>query len=210
MSVFPLFIDLKNKKCVIIGGGKVATRKVETLIQFEAEIIVVSPEVSEQLQRQIEKGILKHVGRGYCETDIEGAFLVVASTSDRVVNEKIYYDALKQGIFVNVADSPDKCTFIFPSVVKRNDLVVGISTSGSYPVLSKYIRKKIDNMLPENFQENVTEVIKKCRERALLEIENDDKRKEILNRILDEAVFAEKVTNIEELSEKIDIIFGEY
>lgn len=210
MSVFPLFIDLKDKKCVVIGGGKVATRKVETLLEFEAKIIVVSPVVTEQLESQKKIGVLKHVDRGYCEIDIEGAFLVIAATSDRIVNEKIYIDAVKRGIFVNIADNPDKCTFIFPSVVKRDKLIIGISTSGTFPVLSKYLRKKLDEMLSRNFEVNVTEILKSCRERALLQIEDEDKRKEIMNRILDEVVFSQKKSDSGQLSEKIEKIFGEY
>jgi precorrin-2 dehydrogenase / sirohydrochlorin ferrochelatase len=210
MAFFPLFIDLENKKCVVVGGGRVATRKVETLLQFAARIVVISPEVTEQLEGYREKGCLVHVQRNYTEADIEGAFLIVAATSDRTVNEKIVDAAIKRNIFVNVADNPKKCTFIFPSVIKRDELVIGVSTSGSYPVLSKRIRKKIDEMLRSNFPGSITELLRNCRERALLHINDEEKRKELMNRVLDEIIFDSKIMDSAGLNEKIEKLFSEY
>jgi precorrin-2 dehydrogenase / sirohydrochlorin ferrochelatase len=210
MAFFPLFIDLENKKCVVVGGGRVATRKAETLLQFAARIVVISPEITEQLEGYKEKGSLVHVQRKYTEVDIEGAFLIIAATSDRVVNEKIVEAAIKRNIFVNVADNPEKCTFIFPSVIKRDELVIGVSTSGSYPVLSKRIRKKIDEMLRSNFPGSITELLRNCRERALLHINDEEKRKELMNRVLDEIIFDSKIMDSAGLNEKIEKLFSEY
>jgi precorrin-2 dehydrogenase / sirohydrochlorin ferrochelatase len=210
MSVFPLFIDLKDKKCVVVGGGKVASRKIETLLQFGAEITVVSPVITDQLKVCMKNGVLKHIERNYSEIDIEGAFLAIAATADKIENEKIYLDAVNRGIFVNVVDSPEKCTFIFPSVVKRDKLVIGISTSGTFPVLAKYIRKKLEKILFWNYEVNVTEILENCRERVLLKIKDEDEKKEIMNRLLDEAVFSQEITDREQLDKKIEKIFGEY
>jgi len=210
MAVFPLFIDLKARKCVVAGGGKVASRKIQALVEFNAEIIVVSPSVTAYISELGRAGKLLHIQREYFEDDIEGAFLVIAATSDKQVNEKVYQDAVKKGIFVNIADNPEKCTFIFPSIVKRDELVIGISTSGSYPALSKSLRKKIEGLIEGKMNKNITGLLSECRKRAASQISSSDKRKEIINRILDEAVFCDDITDEKQMTEKIEGIFGEY
>lgn len=209
MSVFPIFIDLKGKKCVVVGGGKVAARKIETLLQFDSNIIVISPAVCERVQELKWEGRVVVIKKKYSEEDIEGAFMVIAATNDMKINEKVYNNAIENGTFVNVVDSPEKCTFIFPSVVKRQDLVVGISTSGGYPALSKKLRQKVEQLLPESYG-NILETLKDCRRRAEAEVQNIDKRKELLNRILDEILFYEDAITPGQLQIRIDNIFEEY
>lgn len=208
MALFPLFIDLKEKECVVIGGGKIADRKIETLIKFAAKITVVSPEISESIALKIIKGQLFYNKRNYQKTDIEYAFLVIAATSEKSLNEKIYQDATDLGVFVNVVDNPEKCTFLFPSVIQRDDLVIGISTSGSYPALSKSIRKKIETLILNDLPDGLTGILRKCRERAFAEISDEAERKELLERIIDEAVFCKNATGLAELNDKIDKIFN--
>ena len=210
MPVFPLFIDLSKKKCVIIGGGEVAARKVKVLLQFGGSIIVVSPKLTIELEEFKQKGVIQHIDRVYKETDIEGAFLVIAATSDNEVNKRIYNSAVKKEILVNFADDPERCTFIFPSVVKRDDLVIGISTSGKFPMMSKYMRKKIEEILPRDIPGNITDILMECRERAISEIEDRGKRKEFMGRVLDQVIFDEKVKDTEEINKKIKEIFREY
>ncbi len=209
MPVFPLFIDLKGRKCIIIGGGNVAARKVEILLQFGAHLVVISPGLIPELEAYKEKGAFIHIDRLYCDKDIEGAFLVIAATSDNEANERIYNAAVKLNIFVNVVDDPEKCTFIFPSVIKKDDLVIGVSTSGSFPMLSKTLRKKIENIVPMNFEGDLTGVLRQWRERAGSNIPDTEKRKEFMNRVLD-LVFDNQVKDSRKLDEKIKIIFGEY
>lgn len=209
MSVFPLFIDLKGRKCIIIGGGNVAARKVEILLQFGAHLVVISPKLIPELEAYKEKGAFIHIDRLYCDKDIEGAFLVIAATSDNEANERIYNTAVKLNIFVNVVDDPEKCTFLFPSVIKKDDLVIGVSTSGSFPMLSKALRKKIENIVPMNFDGDLTGVLRQWRERAGSNIPDTEKRKEFMNRVLD-LVFDNQVKDSRKLDVKIKIIFGEY
>lgn len=202
MSVFPLFIDLRDRKCVVFGGGRIAARKIETLMDFHAEMIVISPEITDEIQKLKQSGVLTHLEKTYSEGDLEGVFLVIAATSDRAVNARIAEEAGKKNIFVNVADNPERCTFIFPSVVKKNELVIGITTSGSYPALSKNIREKIEKLLV-NLDEGTAEMLRKCRERASIEIKNAEIRTELLNRILEEAVFCDKKLNRQQIIERI-------
>ncbi len=155
MATFPLFVDLKNKKCVVVGGGRVATRKTETLLQFCDNIVVVSPDISDKLAMLIQKGSITYIESTFYPEALENAFIAIAATSDKRVNESIHKLAVEKNCLVNVADAPDKCTFIFPSVVKRDELVIGISTSGGFPALSKAIREKIEGMLPELISEKL-------------------------------------------------------
>ncbi|MGI6330605.1 MAG: precorrin-2 dehydrogenase/sirohydrochlorin ferrochelatase family protein [Zhaonellaceae bacterium] len=186
MAMFPLFIDLQDKLCVVIGGGKVATRKVGSLAGFGAKIKVVSPKLTEQLEELERKKIIEVVKRGYHEGDLKGAFMAIAATSDKELNGKIHEYAIQHNIFVDVADCPQKCTFIFPSTVRRGDLIVGISTSGGYPTLAKRVRKTIDELLPREYG-SMLEILKGFRSRASAEIKDQGKRKEMLGRIMDEA-----------------------
>lgn len=202
MSVFPLFIDLRDRKCVVVGGGRIAAGKIETLIDFNAEMVVISPEIIDTILELKQNRVLTHLGKTYSEGDLEGAFLVIAATSDRAVNARVAEEAGKKNIFVNVADDVERCTFIFPSVVKKNELVIGITTSGSYPALSKSIRKKIEKLLA-HLDDGAIDMLRKCRKRASVEIKNAEIRKELLNRILEEVVFGDKKLNGQEIIERI-------
>jgi len=168
MALFPMFIDLEAKKCVVVGGGKVAARKVETLIAFGAEIIVVSPFLTDRLRELKENGAFTHHEKAYAADDLEGAFLAVAAASDREVNSRVAEDAANRHIFVNVADDLKKCTFVFPAVAKKDGIVIGITTSGILPHLSKMIREKIENMLA-GFDGTLLESLGKQRRKALAE-----------------------------------------
>ncbi|HEX3045045.1 MAG TPA: bifunctional precorrin-2 dehydrogenase/sirohydrochlorin ferrochelatase, partial [Bacillota bacterium] len=114
--------------------------------------------------------------------DLDGAFIAIAATSERKVNESIHAYAVKNGIWVNVVDCPEQCTFIFPAIVKRGGLVVGISTSGAYPALSKTVRQKIENLLPDSYGETL-QILKDIHKKAEREIPETDKRSEILTQI---------------------------
>jgi precorrin-2 dehydrogenase/sirohydrochlorin ferrochelatase len=182
MITFPLFIDLSDKKCIIAGGGKVAERKVEILLHFQTQLTVISPEISERLRKLEQEGQITVMRKEFSVDDLDGAFLAIAATSERKVNDSIYEYAVSNGIWVNVVDSPEQCTFIFPSIVKRGGLVVGICTSGAYPALSKAIRQKIENLLPESYGDAL-QVLKEVRQKASREIPETGKRSEILTQI---------------------------
>ncbi|MDQ2086953.1 bifunctional precorrin-2 dehydrogenase/sirohydrochlorin ferrochelatase [Herbivorax sp. ANBcel31] len=184
MAYFPLFIDIKGKECVVVGGGETATRKVKTLIEFEPNIKVISPWAKKDIIELSKEGKLNYIKREYRENDLERAFLAIASTSNRSVNEKIHKEAMKKNIFINVVDCPSSCNFFFPSIVRRDELVVGISTSGSCPSLTKKTRVEIDEMLKCK-DYNYFNLLKQYRKKAIGEIKNEDKRKCFLNDLLD-------------------------
>lgn len=207
MPFFPLFVDIKDKNCIFIGGGKVAARKIETLVEFGARIRVISPDAVETITKLNMENKLEYIKREYRDGDIEGAFLVFAATSDRDLNERVYQEAVRRNIFVNVADSPKECTFVFPSIISRHELVIGISTSGSYPALSKKIRMKIDEMLPQSTGDWFG-VLKEYRKKAAEKIKDEEKRKRFLNELLDMVIDSQD--NRSDIEYKIKGLFEVY
>ena len=178
-----MFINLKDKKCVFIGGGNVASRKIETLIGFGSKIKVISLKACPKIEELAIQNKLELILREYRDGDTLGAYMVFAATSDRALNHRVYEEAVRENIPVNVADCPYECTFIFPSIVKRDKLVVGISTSGIYPALSKMVRQKIEAILPESLN-NSMEILKHFREKAAL-IKSEEKRKSFIVQTMD-------------------------
>lgn len=146
MAYFPMFIELKEKKCIVIGGGAVAARKVQALVDFEGTLTVIAPKICEGIMNI--SGITRKI-RIYNEDDIEGADLVIAATNSREVNHNIYCYCKNKKIPVNVIDAKEECSFLFPSFVKRGPVVVGITTQGSSPLLSIYIRKRVEDIIPK-------------------------------------------------------------
>lgn len=208
MPLFPLFIDLRGKKCIVVGGGNVAARKIEALIGFEADITVISPEVTDRIKELEQAGELSVIPRGYRGDDLEEAFLAIAATSDRQTNERVYSEAARKNILVNVADNGSKCTFIFPSLVKRNDLVIGISTSRGYPSLSKKVRQEVESAVPEAYGD-LLELLKAFRSRVEAEVEDREERKAMLNRIVNEAFNSDGMVPLEKTKSRIEELFGE-
>jgi precorrin-2 dehydrogenase/sirohydrochlorin ferrochelatase len=142
---YPINIDLKNKKCVVIGGGKVAERKAITLREFGADVVVVAPEITPELQNLADNGSVCHITGMYELENLNGAFLVIAATDNREVNTAISSDAQKRGILVNVVDDPEICTYFVPAMVQRGDFIISISTSGKSPTLARRTREQLES-----------------------------------------------------------------
>lgn len=188
---YPIFLNLKNKVVVIIGGGKVAERKILTLVKTCADITVVSPEITEKIEREKVKGTIKHICRQYRKGDLKNAFLVIAATDSPDVNKQVSKDA---PCLVNVVDTPHLCNFIVPSVIKRNPLTIAVSTSGISPALSRSIRKELEKMYGSEFS-HYLKFLRRIRTEAMSVIKDKRKRGEFLK-----AIAAEKI--IEMLREK--------
>jgi precorrin-2 dehydrogenase/sirohydrochlorin ferrochelatase len=184
MSYYPIHVDLRGRKCLVIGGGKVAERKVRSLITCEAEITLVSPEVTTGLKDLIEKKKLLYLQKKYQESDLDQAFLVIAATDQSEVNRQIYRDALRRNLLVNVVDSPECCNFIIPAFVKRGDLLLSVSTGGKSPALAGKIRKKWEGEFGEEYQ-LFLEVLGELREKIQGHIQDPLLRKKLIHQILD-------------------------
>ncbi len=143
MRYYPVCLDIKDRNCLVVGGGQVGTRKVRTLIQCGARVTVVSPEVSAELSHLARQGIIQIRLRDYLTADLEAAFLVVGATDDQEQNRRIHQDAEAAQRLCNIADQPELCNFVLPAVITQGDLMVAISTSGRSPAFAKYLRRRL-------------------------------------------------------------------
>lgn len=148
MKHFPVFLDLKGRHCLVIGGGSVATRKVNNLLKADAKVVVISPQISEELKHFGDDNKITVIEREFELSDIAVAFLVVAATNDSKVNAQIAKQANNANTMVNVADNAKLCSFIFPSVLDRSPVTIAVSTGGASPVLARQLRMKLETMIP--------------------------------------------------------------
>lgn len=189
MKYFPIFLNLHDKKAVVIGGGEVALRKVNDLLEAGALVTVIAPRLHEDLRRICGKNPF-HIERKYMKGDLEGAFLAFSATDDPNTNRLVFEEAREHGILLNSVDDPENCNFIIPSTFARGDLVIAVSTSGASPSLAAKIRRRIEESLPAHIEEALEalrlarEILKKNssfasltsseRGRLLKEISSDD------------------------------------
>jgi len=150
MSYYPIFLDIKNRRCVVIGGGIVALRKIAMLLDHEAQVTVISPQLCPELETLAENTITA-VWREYETGDLKGAFVVVAATDDQTINEQVATDASEKGILINMVDVPALSNFIVPSYLKRGDLTIAVSTNGKSPALSRKIRTKLEEAFEQEY-----------------------------------------------------------
>ena len=151
MQALPIFFNIKNRHCVVIGGGDVATRKVSMLLKASAAITLYSPEICHELLAMAEVGTIKYIANNFEPSQLADACMVIAATDDEAVNIAVSVSAKAQNIPVNVVDAPDLCTFTMGSIIDRSPVVIAISSEGNAPVLARYIRAKIETMLPATY-----------------------------------------------------------
>ena len=138
---YPAFLNLRGKKCIVVGGGKVAERKITALIRAGACVMVISPELTATLERRKAAGEIDHIGRKYRKGDLKGAFLAIAGTSIEEVNRAVSIEA---PLLVNVVDAPELCNFIAPAVVRRGALAIAVSTGGASPAMASAVRRELE------------------------------------------------------------------
>ncbi len=140
-------IGLQSRQTVVIGGGNVAARKVEGLLEAGAQVKVISPQLTPGLQQMADSGRVRFVARPYQNGDLEDAYLVIAATDDSMVNHQVWLDAERRGCLVNVVDDPQHSNFILPAVVRRSDMSIAISTGGNSPALARRLRERIEALI---------------------------------------------------------------
>ena len=143
-TFYPVFLNLTGRRCVIIGGGQIAEGKISKLLDSGAKIIVISPDATQDIRSFAERGQIELDLRKYQQGDLQGAFLVIAATNDRVVNQEIFEEAEKQGILLNAVDDMPRCSFIAPSIVEKGPVTVAISTGGASPALARKLRENME------------------------------------------------------------------
>src|SRR5580658_709250 len=187
MSLFPIFLKLAGRRCVVVGAGNIAESKIESLLAAEARVTVVAPEALPRVQEWAASGELTWLQREYREGDLAGAFLVVAGTATAAVNRAVFAEAAAADILCNAVDDPPFCDFYFPSVVRRGDLQIAISTAGESPALAQRLRKEINAQLPLDTGEWLMELGRLRREVTAVEPVGEE-RKLLLHELASRAV----------------------
>jgi precorrin-2 dehydrogenase / sirohydrochlorin ferrochelatase len=181
-AYYPLFLDLSDKLCIIVGGGAVAERKVRGLLAAGARVRLISPEVTRGIERLGRQGRIEIVTREYRAGDLEGAFLAFAATNKDEVNRRVREESRGLAIPLNVVDSPDTCDFIVPAVVRKGPVLVAISTSGLLPSLARRIKGEIGEVLSDDYAGYARRV--GAFRRFLIEkVEDAGTRREIMERV---------------------------
>jgi precorrin-2 dehydrogenase/sirohydrochlorin ferrochelatase len=148
MSLFPIFLKLTGRPCTVIGAGNLAESKIESLITANARVTVISPRANARVTSLAEAGEITLHTREYAQGDLAGQFLAVAATDSPAVNRAVFAEAEASDVLINAVDDPPFCDFYFPSVVRRGDLQIAISTAGASPALAQRLRKEINELLP--------------------------------------------------------------
>ena len=183
MALFPAFVDLSDKEVLVVGGGRVACRKIEKLIPFTKNISVVAKRINpEVMDLALEHGFRVYE-RYFRMQDLKGKDLVVVAVDNINLQRRIFNWCNKKGTLCNSVDSPEYCNFIFPSLVVRGDLVIGITTGGKAPALSKRVREIVEGSLPDNIVDILKEV-SAVRERLPKGLRRQEVVKRLVNRLL--------------------------
>lgn len=179
---YPIFLDISKKSCLVVGGGNVAERKVSILLKFKANIKVVSPRISKPLKKLADKGRVHVSLKEYDASDLIDVALVFAATDIESVNQSIRKDAGERNIPVNVVDNPSLCDFIVPSIVKKDSILIAISTSGTLPFLSKKLRKDIAERITKDYVRYAA-IVGQFRKLLIAKVEDKKLRQNIMKEI---------------------------
>jgi siroheme synthase-like protein len=153
MSYFPIFVEMKRRRCLVIGGGAVAERKIAGLLEAGASVTVISPDITETIARWSKSKLILLTARRYRPGDLAAYELVFIATNDAKINAAAYNEGRERGVWVNAADDPAHCDFILPSVLRRGDLTVAVSSKGSSPALARTIREELEVHLSQEYEQ---------------------------------------------------------
>ncbi|MCG7874207.1 MAG: siroheme synthase CysG [Candidatus Thiodiazotropha lotti] len=191
MEFFPIFLNIRNKSCLVVGGGAVAERKISLLLKSAADVVLVSPELTHDLITWRDMGRLNHQARGFQDEDINDRHLVIAATDDPQLNRHIAELAHAKRIPVNVVDQPELCSFIVPSIIDRSPVVAAVSTGGASPVLARLIRSRLESLIPAGYG-RLANLCNRFRQRVKDHFNNPEDRRLFWDRVLEGGV-AERV-----------------
>jgi precorrin-2 dehydrogenase/sirohydrochlorin ferrochelatase len=187
--MYPVTLDVRDRLCVVVGGGNVAARKVESLLEAGARVCVVAPELCAALERLAADGTIEHRKRPYAPGDLDGALLVISGTDDRPTNERVSRDATARGMLVNVVDVPDLCMFQVPASIRRGSLLITISTGGKSPALSRRIREQLETAFGPEYAAFI-DLLGELRGEVKERIASQGERQRVWEQILDSGALA--------------------
>lgn len=180
---YPVYLDVRGRTCLVVGGGAVGTRKVVKLLECGARVRVVSPEVTPTLAQYADDGAIDLHLRAYSAEDLQGAFLVIGATDDMDLNRRVHADSEKLDKLCNTADRPEICNFILPAIIRQGDLAIAISTSGNSPAFAKQLRRQLQAQFGPEYGAFL-ELMGAIRKRLLAEAHEPEAHKPLFERIL--------------------------
>lgn len=188
MAYFPMFVNLKDQPCLVVGGGMVAYRKVKVLLDFEARVVVVGENICDKIYEIVKKSNqLELQKKRFEDADCDNMFMVIAATDDKELNHHIAGICNSKGIMVNAVDQKEDCSFIFSSYIKEKNLIAAFSSGGNSPVLAQYLKSQEKEILTP-FLGELNEYMGKIRKRVIEKYDVEEKRKEIFKEIVNTAI----------------------
>ena len=183
MKYYPVYLDIRGRSCLVVGGGQVGTRKVQTLLKCGAMVRVISPEVTPRLAALAEQGHIELTQRNYQSNDLDRAFLVIGATDNQALNRQIHKDAEAAQRLCNIADQPELCNFVLPSIVNQGDLSIAISTAGKSPAFAKHLRRQLEGLFgPEHGR--MLDLMGEIRKRLLAEEHAPEAHKPLFKQLI--------------------------
>ena len=152
-TFYPILINLQRFPCLVIGGGQVAFRKIQSLLLYDVKITILSPNICKRLKALIKKNKINVIPRPYSKEYIKNYKIIFSATNKREINEKVFNDCKKENKLLNVIDVPELCDFILPAVVRRGDLTISVSSQGRAPFFAKEMKNKIDHLFPSYYED---------------------------------------------------------
>lgn len=183
----PIFLDLEERPVVIVGGGAVCARKAEMLMRYGAQVTIVAPDVTAEIEAWERDGKLATKRKLYDEADLEGASMVIASTDDRCINARIARDSRRRHIPVNIVDVTHLCDFIVPAVIDKRSVQIAVSTGGQSPALARRLKADLNRVIGPEYGE-VNDLLGSLRQAAKKALPTDADRKRFFDSILDAGI----------------------
>lgn len=188
--LFPMFVKLAGRPCLVVGAGRLGEQKIRGLIESGAQVRVVAPTATAAIVEAVNRGTLTWLQRSYESSDLNGIFLVVAATSSADVNHAIYEEARQRGILCNVVDDPPHCDFFYPAVVRRGQFQIAISTGGLSPALAQRVRKQLEEEFPPIYWEWLQQ-LGRTRERLFKDVRDSEQRRHLIHASVTPEAFAQ-------------------
>lgn len=186
-TYYPVYIQLKDQPCVVIGGGKIAEGKVEGLLAVQAKVTVISPELTPRLHELAKQNQIAYIARTYQPHDLSGAFLVICATDQAEINHQVWQEASSNQQLVNVVDDTPRCNFIAPSILRKGDLTIAISTSGKAPALAVRLKERFQREIGPEY-ERFLELAGELREPLAQHIPDFETRKALWYELVDSEI----------------------
>jgi siroheme synthase-like protein len=186
-TYYPVYIEMHEQSCIVVGGGKIAEGKVDGLLAVEAKVTIISPDLTPRLHELAKQSLITYIARTYQPDDLAGAFMVICATDQAEINHQVWQDASVNHQLVNVVDDTPRCNFIAPSILRKGDLTIAISTSGKAPALAVRLKERLQRELGPEY-ERFLELAGELREPIAKHVPDFETRKALWYQLVDSEI----------------------